>query len=302
MKRDLLSQIDTIANQSFRLGMVSLARPSSYCPDIVAGVANFIFRNGEEADAIIITGDLATTGMHTDLGVAKTFVTEPAVLTYKTQGKAPTLNSNSLPVYLLAGNHDRFTNNRAAPSSRNFDFVFSDHLGEGYDGFVGEWIVVKDGARVAFISADFSLRHDQDVLSSAHVYGQGKVYDDTLDKLRRRTFDIKGKHPDAVLVWLIHFAPFECGVWLELQGWDAILKAAEAAGVQVTLCGHTHVPRRISSVGHTVYCAGSAGCADSEENSYVHIIEVEVGDSVAVTRQNYKWNAEQDEFVLIGAD
>jgi hypothetical protein len=129
-----------------------------------------------------------------------------------------------------------------------------------------------------------------------HVFGQGRVYEDVLADLKARTFKLKADYPDIALNWLVHFAPYECGSFLKLIDWENIVSAAAAAGVTTTLCGHTHEQFKIQGGKHTIYCAGSAGCADSEMNSTVHILRFDIDTTVSVRRENYKWNSRELEF------
>jgi 3',5'-cyclic AMP phosphodiesterase CpdA len=296
-----LASLDTWAHQAKRIGIFSLAKPASYCPDIVSGVANFCFRNRRQVDGIIITGDLATTGMHADLNVARSFLSDPAIVAYSAQSRSPTLNSSELPIYLVAGNHDRYANNGATPNSRNFDLLFDEYL-RNFDGFVGHWVVKKDSQSIAFISADFSLRTRGDATAHINAYGQGRVYSDTLKNLTDRSFALKAKFPGVAIFWLIHFAPFDCGPRLELIGWDQIAASASALGVTATLCGHTHKPFRVQLSDHSIFCAGSAGCADSEDNSFVHILDIQIDKTTKVVRHSYKWDFDLDEFRHDGTD
>jgi hypothetical protein len=96
---------------------------------------------------------------------------------------------------------------------------------------------------------------------------------------------------------MVHFAPFDCGAALELIDWDKIVNMATAAGVTTTICGHTHSQRKIQAPGHVIYCAGSSGCADSEDNSVLHILRYKIdGRQVSATRENFKWNGKMLSF------
>jgi 3',5'-cyclic AMP phosphodiesterase CpdA len=199
------------------------------------------------------------------------------------------------PIYVVPGNHDRYANNYAVTNSRTFDLTFGSYL-HNFDGYVGHWVRRKRDKYIGFVFADFTLRAKSDASSMLHVFGQGRVYEDVLADLKARTFKLKADYPDIALNWLVHFAPYECGSFLKLIDWENIVSAAAAAGVTTTLCGHTHEQFKIQGGKHTIYCAGSAGCADSEMNSTVHILRFDIDTTVSVRRENYKWNSRELEF------
>jgi hypothetical protein len=249
IKRDVRGRIDTIStaqamqSQVRNLGVLSLARPASFVPSIISGVAQFCFERIRAVDGIIVSGDIATTGMGVDLGVARAFVDEPSAGGFTTEANLPTLQAARRPIHLIPGNHDRYANNYAVTNSRSFDFAFENYL-RNYDGYVGNWVRKKRDTFIGFVFADFTLRTRSDATSRVHAFGQGRVYEDVLDELKQRTFRLKADYPGIVLTWLVHFAPFECGAFLEFLDWDKIVAAASAAGVVATMCGHTHQQKK----------------------------------------------------------
>jgi hypothetical protein len=78
MARRPRDYIDTCLRQAGELGFESLAKPVSFSPKIVSGVAQFCYQRSQQndVDGILFTGDLATTGMMTDIGVARRFISE----------------------------------------------------------------------------------------------------------------------------------------------------------------------------------------------------------------------------------
>jgi hypothetical protein len=105
------------------------------------------------------------------------------------------------------------------------------------------------------------------------------------------------------VVWVIHFAPWECSPSLELIGFSRVTDLAASMGVLCTLCGHTHEQDNIVRKGHQIYCAGSAGCVDSKTKSRVHIIEISIADSGnSVSRRNFGWSWDEDAFVELDSD
>ena len=302
IRRNVRETIDTCRAQSNLFGIASLAKPASYVPSITSGVAQFCYKHTRSIDGIIVSGDLATTGLTTDIGVARAFVDDAPLSGFRSESRKPTLKSARRPIYVVPGNHDRYANNFATTNSRIFDLAFEDYL-HNFNGYVGHWVRRKDGQYLGFVYADFTLRTRSDATSRLGAYGQGRVYQDVFENLKNQTFVLKNKYGGINISWILHFAPFDCGSHLELIDWQQIAHAASAAGVQVTLCGHTHNQAKIQAYGHTIYCAGSAGCVDSEDRSTAHILRFEIdGQQFGVRRENYKWNGRQMKFERLTDD
>jgi 3',5'-cyclic AMP phosphodiesterase CpdA len=276
---------------------LSLAKPASYVPEIVTGVAQFCLQWKEAADGIIISGDIATSGIARDIATAKAFVDEPARSGFMSGSGFPTLSASGLPVYMMPGNHDRYLNDTAAPNSRTFDLAFGDYL-RNFKDYVGFWVAEKGHARVAFVYADFSLRTkaDAEFVPAYFAYGQGRVYDDVLQDLKDTTVMIRRDFGDVPVVWITHFAPFHFSRSLAFIDYQKITAAATGLGVLSTLCGHTHQSARHQIDTHVIYCGGSAGCADSADDSRVQIINIDVGETCRISRECYKWSVSQQEF------
>jgi 3',5'-cyclic AMP phosphodiesterase CpdA len=302
IKRNVRETIDTVRAQRQLFGIGSVAKPGSYVPSITSGVAQFCYKNAQSIDGIIVSGDLATTGMPGDIGVARAYVDDASVNGFRSESRKPTLQSARRPIYVLPGNHDRYANNFATTNSKLFDLAFDNYLHK-FNGYVGYWVRRKTGRYLGFVYADFTLRARSDATSRLGVFGQGRVYQDVFDDLKKQTFALKSKYSDINLCWVLHFAPFDCGSHLELVDWQQIAQAASAAGVSATLCGHTHSQAKIQAHGHTIYCAGSAGCVDSEDSSTAHIFRFEIhGGNFNVRRENYKWNGRQVNFERLADD
>jgi 3',5'-cyclic AMP phosphodiesterase CpdA len=78
-RRRLWEQIDSLRNQTRDLGITTLISPSSYDPAITAAVARFCYDRRNIIDAIVVSGDLATTGKVVDLASAKSFIEDAAL-------------------------------------------------------------------------------------------------------------------------------------------------------------------------------------------------------------------------------
>ena len=252
MKRRPRDMIDTAWKQGRNVGFLSFAKPASYVPDIAAGVAQFCLERSAVIDGILFTGDLATTGLMADIGVAYSFIAEPAKNGFVTETGSPTVNVSSAPIHVLPGNHDKFVNVTGAPNCRTFELKFEAYM-RNFSSGVGHWVRRKQGQFIGFLCADFCLQSRQDALDKVvGPYGQGRVYQDVLEELKSRTFRLRKSYKEIQIVWLIHFAPFDCGYSLQLIDWDRIIDAARALRVLATLCGHTHQASKFVVDSHTI--------------------------------------------------
>jgi 3',5'-cyclic AMP phosphodiesterase CpdA len=302
IKRGVRYNIDTILNQNRELGLLSLLKPASYVPPIISGVAQFCFARSAVTDAIVITGDVATSGVDADLNVARNFVTAQAAVGYVSDTRFPTLNASGLPVYVMPGNHDRYADNVGTPNCRNFDALLSAYM-PNFVSDIGYWIDQKENVQVAFVYADFTLQARIDALDNFFgIYGQGRVYQDVLESLNDKTRQLQTENKVSCVVWVMHFAPFECGYGLRLINFNDVLSSATELGVKAILCGHTHDASRAVQSGHTVYCSGSAGCIDRENDARIHVLNIDIGTECLISRENHVWHAGQHEFLFESND
>ena len=290
--------IDTMYEQGRDLGISSFFLPSSYDPDIAKGVAQFCYEWRDAVDGIIITGDLAATGMSIDVAVANKFVTSPAVSGYVADSRFPTLQAAGLPIHLFAGNHDRFVNERGRPFSNHFDFVF-EHLMDKRSDFIGSWVSEKQGRSLAFLYADFTLRTRAEAEFPAPImaFGQGRIYDDVLADLRMETLRLRRENGNISVVWMVHFAPYECGSSLRLIDHQKLLDAAKALGVFATVCGHTHESLVKKLDTQVIYCGGSACCVEAVGGCKVHVLNFSIDDVPSVNRSTFAWSEDDSEFI-----
>lgn len=299
LKRPWKEIIDTVADQPEDLGFSSFFLPVSYDPEIARGVAQFCLEWSQAVDGLIITGDLATTGLTIDVAVAEKFIKAPALSSFVSDGRLPTLAAANVPIRIFAGNHDRYVNNRGKPFSNHFDFVFEDYMNKKRE-YIGSWVDEKEGARLAFVHADFTLRTRAEAKfpSPIYAYGQGRVYEDVLDDLRAETFAIRNDCGDVPVVWMVHFAPYECGSQLELIDHQRLINAANALGVLAILCGHTHesISKKFDDL--VIYCGGSACCIDNVGGCKAHVVDFVLDDGqITISRSTFEWDEDETEFV-----
>jgi 3',5'-cyclic AMP phosphodiesterase CpdA len=303
LQRDLHNRLDTAFQQARSLGLGSFLRPASYAPEIVAGVAQFCFERAAVVDGLIVTGDLATTGIATDVNAALRFVASPAAAGFYSAPRSPTLGFvDGRVIQIIPGNHDKFDDDLGSPNGRNFELRFSSYI-PNFSSGVGHWIDEKQGKRLAFVLADFALLSRLDATDPmAGVFGQGRVYQTVLDELRDRTLLLRRRTPDISVVWIIHFAPYDCGHTIKLLDFNRFVDAAVSLRIVATLCGHTHRSLKVVVDHHTIYCGGSAGCVDKEHDARIHWVRFDVAKECRRRRDNYVWDRAQHEFVHHSTD
>lgn len=278
-------------DRSFRNLTIQLLKDltlaSSFDPGLLFCLCNFIEQEDPNLNAIIITGDLATTGLKVDLEKGLDFLEGSSI---------QSISSTSAAKLLLPGNHDRYryTVNGFlyAPGDPLFDTTFKDH----WTGPVQAYAPLRnaDGLSVIIIAADFSLQSEQDCtlpLLKVSRLAQGRVYPLLLKQLVSLTKDFKAeerKHGyTPVVLWALHFPPFFVpehsgriaqaiyGMTKNLIDEKRLVWRAREENVYAILAGHTHeaqdyVTKRARV---RVLCAGSATQHDVSDKQ-CQIIEV----------------------------
>ena len=302
IRRNVRYALDTAWQQSHTLGFLSVIRPASYLPEIAAGAAQFCFERFQILDGIILTGDLATTGIITDINAAHSFVTAPATAGFYAGLRTPTLGFMGADIYVVPGNHDKFSDSKGTPNCKNFELTFEANMPNLNSG-VGHWVVQKQSKHLGFVYADFCLQSRLDAEDKVvGAFGQGRVYEDVYSELTKRTLQLRGSFRNIPIVWIIHFAPFDCGYGLKLNEFDKLVQGALRLKVAATLCGHTHKASKTTYDDHVIYCGGSAGCVDSENDSRIHVIQFDVDEQCRISRDNYIWDRGLHEFIHHSAD
>lgn len=267
---------------------------SSHHPDILESLTEFIIENSNptaaagadpsipKLDAVVLTGDLATTGRKGDIDeLEKFFTANPNPrLPYKSNDRdyrGATLAAVSIPVIFLPGNHDRFR-----PTVRFYSGVPIYFAPDGvrFDGLGIDYRVKPvqtkplpvprgiTGLAVTILTADFTLHKLGDHEGRFGWLAQGKAigtkHQPILDRLIAETRQArKQKQTGEVLciLWCIHFPPSFPGMKdpHKLLGELEVLKAAHDEGVDGILAGHKHEQRTYSSPASKcpVYCCGT---------------------------------------------
>jgi hypothetical protein len=266
--------------------------------------------NGPLFDAILLTGDMATTGELADLREAYDFVdAQPNFGGYLSAAGKPTIafaNPNRL-VKLIPGNHDRFRSALSLylPGGTTFDSVFCPSAGNGNPYWCGNQGFSFDGgptrgkASVLIWRIDFSLGskdRGKRYYGLPGWLGQGRVLKKILygpngtpanvhpASLVRQTqsyrHDAINHGLKPVVIWAIHFDPFSTDGLLELLDSDLLVGATEQAGVSAILCGHTHESKvkPLSSSTAVFVCGTTSAAGDVTHNDF-QVLEIDVPEA-----------------------
>ena len=269
---------------------------SSYDSVVLKRLALFIYDNAkkkykgdrlltengsDKIDAVVITGDLATTGSANDIGAVSEFLhsSPSSRQPYLNSKQEATLAAVASPVWYLPGNHDRFEPTRSWIRVGKFLFPkFFDPGGTLFDkliDFKSDPVhvlgVVEDSSnspsiRVVLIAADFSLKQFGDHEGLYGWLAQGLIDDQILQKLEYTTEAQRAEHNEnhagtLCVLWAIHFPPG----FPHISGTNRLLKEellidkAKQLGVSAILAGHTHeqVRYRKPKMSLDVLCCGS---------------------------------------------
>lgn len=243
-------------------------------------------------DALLVTGDLATTGWATDLAVASAFFQGKPIA--GSHDLSNSFTPSLLDLVLLPGNHDRYEGKRLLPKSNQFES--GQHFGPFWrpiaDAHAEKRSVVnslllseKNGQRLAIVTVDFSYSEDDYPKGFWKYFGQGLATTDTVNLLAAETKKYTDKQ--IAVVWAMHFPPEISGVkrTLRLERSSEVVKAARESNVEIIFSGHTHeanpnlqVTRNGGFTGVRVVSAGTPCATGEGEKSYFDV-ELKVGGS-----------------------
>jgi 3',5'-cyclic AMP phosphodiesterase CpdA len=257
---------------------------ASHSTGRLKALVRLVYKLESRLDAVIITGDIATTGLTFDLEFALRFVEGIPDATDKYRSNNfPTISGTQLPIFLLPGNHDRYKpllrRFGYIPGWTNFHKVFHKHWGSN----VKINSLKSDNFCVGIIAADFGLRsaRDSTLPQLVNMYAQGKVYQDTLDELVSATNSYIDDHieeSEVAIIWALHFPPLAPNLppYMELLDSANLISAANQTGVMLILSGHTHYPFELSSprTDFQMLGAGSATQFDSSVGNHCQVITV----------------------------
>lgn len=243
----------------------------------------------EEIQGVIITGDVATTGLSEDLSLAYDILYGPYSRQQKLMGpnRLPTLGAlkeyPKIPLMILPGNHDGYKRRKRPgydPGGNEFDTYFM----KEWQGPVMVYPPLESpGIRVQIIGADFRLQSasDKEGRWPFTAMGQGRVYASHLAQLENETQRIKAARPHfpPIVVWAVHFPPLfpGGGTLLKLVEGEKLAAAAKRQGVAAILAGHTHEQVKYCPQGmsYEIFCCGTTTQYWAPTGNYCQIISFE---------------------------
>ena len=279
--------------------------PESHCPEVAEFLARKIFLLRDQIDLLVITGDIATTGLTEDLKIGHAYSTnQPKEAYFDVDGNA-TVWSGRFPILLMPGNHDRYKNNDGEPNCRTFDLLFTGHWGPKDPNIATIILKRPQSVTLAIIAADFTLRTDADASPPRRWmrYGQGYAYDDVVERLILKTSELRDRFSDIGIIWAIHFPPTKecsgfCG-YLELRYHNRVIGAAYKSKISIILAGHIHDRKLIRLGGLDIVCAGSACVFEEKQGNWLHLMEIEIKNGAAqlIQKTDYQWSDADGDFV-----
>jgi 3',5'-cyclic AMP phosphodiesterase CpdA len=262
---------------------------SSYNTGALDCLCNFVEEQETDLKAIIITGDLATTGFDFDLEKGRIFLEGSGIFDQS-------IAATPAAKMLLPGNHDRYIYTAKgflfAPGGNHFEAKLKNHWSGPVRRYPG--LTNGDDLSVVIIAADFSLQSKTDCtlpFLKLSRLAQGRVYPAILDALVSATKDAKkeerSKGYTPVILWAVHFPPFFVhrnssrvsrvlyNLTKNLIDEKLLVEKAKENGVEAILAGHTHEAQdyKERGIGVRILCAGST-TQDDPTNKHCQIIEV----------------------------
>jgi 3',5'-cyclic AMP phosphodiesterase CpdA len=268
---------------------------ASHNPEVVNRLAAFAYKRRDYLNAIVITGDIATTGSTHDLNAGYRLITEPPDrIPYLTSDGDATLNLPDVPIFILPGNHDRYV-----PTKRNYSLTaggreFHQIFGRWWTGDVQLYKAESGNYELGILAADFSLQDARHAsfLSMWNKWAQGRIYPDILRDLENLTIqfhlDARDNGKKSAAIWAIHYPPnypYESkvmGLAHRLNDEGQLLEAAKRCQVELILAGHTHEYQYYAAglVTPFIFCAGtSSQFGPPLPGNYCHIISFDIDDS-----------------------
>jgi predicted phosphodiesterase len=288
---------------------------SSYDVTVLQRFTDFVYQQAARGllDAVVLTGDIATTGDPEELEKALEFFEAPPDYRLGTQSveQEPTLAGVSIPILLLPGNHDRYRTGPGyapggvgyGPGGQQFDRIFERYwhgpvMPALDSNAIAEYHPICNGdLAVAIISADFNLLTTDDCNCPFGWLAQGKAYDHILGQLVDTTYEIVSRWSESYrlcVIWAIHFPPDfpKISRLMRLIDSDKFVLRANWWDVNAVLAGHTHDPVRYRrpEMKFDVLCAGTVSQAFAPGGNHFRILEIKNdGGEISIASEEYRF-------------
>ena len=290
--------------QAFSREIAGSITPSTFWPDVASRFTHEMDQLAEELDAIIITGDIATTGSKADVRAAADFIkgVVPSSWVGSERAFRPLVADFLPPVILMPGNHDRYEPPSLRPQSLEFETAFGPcwdfsptNTGQfAHHRFAHTVEIQKDDCSLVICTVDFSLPDLSDALPAGKLglgyLGQGIVKRKQnlpyakltpLDELVQQTEWAKENIENCSVVWCVHFPPAFPSIASDMQLIDEhyLIDAAEELGIKIILSGHTHVYRSyLARSGLRVICCGTTTAKSTSSGHQYLRLEIDTNN------------------------
>lgn len=225
-------------------------------------------------DFILFTGDISNSGSNRDMSISKSLIDKflDGVKNYRKRKNT----TGSYSFFIMPGNHDRFKVPFLLPAGNTFDNEFSNFwkVGQG----VQSRVIIKEGLDpLGLVFADFTLENQRDQNIEFGYFGQGKVYQNKLNKLIADTVKLKNNNPKTKILWITHFPPcfpsdstFNSFTEkrLTLIDEDTLVDSAGENEVDLLFSGHRHDFKMYTIKNLNVYSSGTTSAYKSKSKSF----------------------------------
>jgi len=209
----------------------------------------------------------------------------------------------------MPGNHDRFRSDDGDAGCKTFDLSFTGLWGQ-FDPDINSAVLRSGQSALGIVAADFCLRRNVDASHPTNVYkrGQGYAYEDIVEKLVKKTLQLRSANEGIGIVWAMHFPPSDkrsgvpallgLGGLLELRFFHRVVTAAVENDVSHILSGHLREAVMLQERGVHIYCAGSACGFGEASGNWMHLLEfrVQKGKVSVEKKVDYRWIEAKGDF------
>ncbi|MBF0519027.1 MAG: metallophosphoesterase [Nitrospirae bacterium] len=277
-----------------------------YNPDALVAVAEFAYKQKNEYDAIIVSGDVVSVAYKDNLVLAKSFFETDTGLVHNREWlyseSKPTLASCQKPVIIMPGNHDKFKGILGFPVKKPFENVFKKYWKS--DRIQVYKLPSENDPQLGIVCVDLTLNSFIDSTVLGGHFGQGRLYDDEIEDLKNITK--KTKEMSAV-TWMIHFAPcveehfeLEDIEEMRLLNSETLIKTARELGIRYIFCGHTHIHHNyMVSKDIEVLCCGTTACVEGNKvdtTMFLHEIDIDGLDITSINSKRVNYDIVRQEF------
>jgi predicted phosphodiesterase len=253
-------------------------------------------------DAVVITGDLATSGDVADIATVSELLASPPLpaapwLAATPKGQTPGTLSTAKKLFTIPGNHDRYQAHWQQtyydPGATTCDPVLGWPTGATV---VARGTLSSGSDNLSFVGIDCSLdANDVGDVPFGHL-AQGRVPPNFQGAVHR----VHAQLPAGAIAWLVHwpaeFQTFSYGH--NLIGEAELLRVARAEGVAFILSGHTHETRAYRTTANIpVFCCGSTSQhVVAGGNDLLELKVTVAGRSATVNAAQWRYDLPRAEF------